>query len=162
MEVWEQLAADLRSVIDFDRVSVAFVHPEQGTLTEGHVAGIDVPGRRQGDVRRLAGTVAEEAVTRRTSALVTGEKPSEVWLGRFPELKPSLEAGIRGVVAVPLLRGERVDAVLEFASLDPNAYSVRHLELAQRIGSRVLGAILNSRQYAELNPESTEGHRWTA
>ena len=154
-EVCQQLADQVRILIPFDRMSVRFLDLEDGTFTDECVAGLDIPDRRRDDPKPLAGTVTEEAVAQRSGVLVADLSP-DVLVSRYPGLKPVLEVGIRAVLATPLVSDGEVTAVLMLASVDPGAYSQRHVEIAGRIGERLADAIANSRRYTQLQREAEE------
>ena len=139
-ELGDRLAQQVHALVPFDRMIIAFVDLEGRTHTEAYVAGLGVPGRQRGDARPLAGTVVEAATSNRSGVLVGYESP-DVLASRFPGLKSALDAGIRSVIAVPLVSRDSVVAALVVASVDPEAYSERHLELARRIGALIAGSV---------------------
>jgi PAS domain-containing protein len=69
--------------------------------------------------------------------------------GRFRELL-SGPAGMPAVLLVPLVSGGETVGMLSLKSMTPNAYSGRHVELAERIGRQIAGAVANAQVYVEL------------
>ena len=154
-DAWDKIVQKVRALLPFDRVSVMYVDVEAGTLTEAYAAGLDVAGRQPGERSSIAGTVVEEAVRGRSGILAGYESP-DVLASRYPGLQPDLDAGVRSVIAVPLVFNDRVVAALTVASVHANGYSGRHLELAQRIGALIAGPVSHTRVYNTLRSEARE------
>jgi two-component sensor histidine kinase len=68
---------------------------------------------------------------------------------RFPRLLSAFDAGIRSVMSVPLTSGGRVIGVLTFRSLKPNAYTGEYLDLAEKVGQQIAGAVANAQLFME-------------
>jgi len=128
-KVYELFAAEVSKVIPFDRIVINIVYPERGTFSTAYVLGKDVEGRRPGDVIPL-------------------EERDDV-IARFPLLLPTIQAGFRSLIAVPLISKDTVIAVLHIRSVKQNAYTEAEVELAESIGSQIAGAIANAKLYAE-------------
>ena len=154
-DAWDKIVQKVRALLPFDRVSVMYVDVEAGTLTEAYAAGLDVAGRQPDKRSSIAGTVVEEAVRGRSGILAGYESP-DVLASRYPGLQPDLDAGVRSVIAVPLVFNDQVVAALTLASVHANGYSGRHLGLAQRIGALMAGPVSHTRIYNTLRGESRE------
>jgi GAF domain-containing protein len=68
---------------------------------------------------------------------------------RFPGLSFSLKMGLRSMLSVPLISKDRVIAVLHVRSTRPNEYTERDVELAERVGHQIAGAIENAKLFTE-------------
>ena len=154
-EAFEQLAEVVRRLIPFERVSLTTVDVEAATSTEVMVTGLGIPGRRRGEPTRLAGTVVQSAVASRTPVRA-GEESREVLLTKFPELKPALDSGVRSIIAVPLVHTEQIIAALTVESSEPEPYSERHLELAERVGEHLTAPMANYLARESLKLEANE------
>jgi PAS domain S-box-containing protein len=147
-KVYELFAEEVGKAIPFDRIAINIPYPEKGIISTAYIAGHDVPGRRPGDVVPLAGSLTEEAMRKRAGFLIQTEDVGGV-LGRLPGLSPTIKAGFRSLMAVPLISKDRVIGVLHLRSFKPNAYTEEDVNLAESIGNQIAGAIANSELYAE-------------
>ena len=154
-DVWDPFAESVRELIPFDRISVSYVDKGSGTFTESYASGLDVPGWARGDVSPLTGTVVGQAIGTDSGFLV-GYESLEVLTACYPGLSPELDAGIRSVIAVPLIVSGQLVATFVLASVYPNTYSGRHLDLARRIGERLAAPVSNSRTYKTLRSETDD------
>ena len=150
----DRLVEEIRKLIPFDRMSVRFVDFDKGTFTEAYVSGLDVSGRRRGDIIDLDGTLAKEAINTPTGVLVADESPTAL-VSRFPGLEPSLEAGIKAVLAFPLASADGSMGALMLASTDPKAYSEDYLELGRRVSSRIAGPIFSAKLRRDAEEATT-------
>ena len=153
--VSQRLVEEIGSSLPFDRMVIAFVDLESGTFTDACMSGIDIQSWRPGVYRLLEGTVIAETVEAGTSMWV-GDSPPQALESRFPALKPDLDAGIRSVLAIPLLVDQQMVACLTLSSLDPGAYSDHHLKVADRIGPQIAEGIARSKQFTELEREAAD------
>ena len=67
----------------------------------------------------------------------------------FSAVFPSIKAGLRSTISVPLISKDEVIGVLHFRSTKPNAYTERDLRLAERVGNQIAGAIANAQLFTE-------------
>ena len=147
-KVYELFAAEVSKVIPFDRIVINIVYPERGTFSTAYVLGKDVEGRRPGDVIPLTGSLTEEVMHTRLSQLMQMEERDDV-IARFPLFLPTIQAGFRSLMSIPLISKDQVIAVLHIRSVKQNAYTEAEVELAESIGSQIAGAIANAKLYAE-------------
>ena len=146
-EVYEFLGEEIRELVPFDRLSLTTVNLERSELSSAWVIGTGIPGRHVGDTIPLAGAVIEEVCRTKSSLLLDDQMYPDIG-ERFPLLIPSLEAGLRSFLSVPLIYRDVVIGVLQFRSKDQAAYSIRHMELAERISNQIARAVANSELYA--------------
>jgi methyl-accepting chemotaxis protein len=147
-KVYEQFAEEVRKIIPFDRISINIVYPEKGTFSTAYVLGTDVAGRRSRDMIPLAGSATEEVMRTRSNLLVQTDDIDEV-AKRLPQLLPTFQAGLRSLMAVPLISNDQVIGTLHLRSLKPKAYTETDVKLAESIGIQIAGAIANARLYEE-------------
>ena len=113
-EVCEQIAPEVRGLIPFERLSLQYVDLEKGSVTEEYATGLDAAGQRRGDAIPLADSPVQEAVNSRSSvlvALIDVESLDEL-SSQLPAIKPSLEAGVRSLLTVPVVSSDQVIAAL--------------------------------------------------
>jgi PAS domain S-box-containing protein len=151
-EVYERFSEEARKLIPFDRIVINYCDLKNNTSTTAYEAGIDVPGRRVGDITPMAGTVTEEVIRKRSSLLIRDNM--DELARRFPSLLPTFQAGLRSLIFVPLVSKDQVIGVLSLRASKPNAYTETDLRLAERVGNQIAGAIdsaqlFNERKQAE-------------
>jgi signal transduction histidine kinase/CheY-like chemotaxis protein len=147
-EVYERFAEEVLKLIPFDRIAINIINPKDETVTVAYATGLDIEGRRAGDVVSLPGTFTEEVMRTGSSLLIQTEDPKEI-IDRLPGLSFSFQAGFRSMISVPLISKDQVIGVLHFRSIKPYAYSERDLRLGERVGNQIAGAIANAQLYAE-------------
>ncbi len=136
-------------LIPFDRIAINLINPDGKTLTSAYVMGMDIPGRRQGEMLALEGSLTLKAMEA-WSGLLLQPGPEEDVTAQFPALAPMLAGGLRSFIAVPLVSRDRVIGVLHLASKKPMAYTGQDLVLAQSVGAQIAGAIANAQLNAEF------------
>jgi DNA-binding CsgD family transcriptional regulator len=62
----------------------------------------------------------------------------------------TFRAGMRSMMAVPLISRDEVIGTLHFRAKKPNAYTEGDLRLAERIGAQIAGAVANAQLFEEL------------
>jgi GAF domain-containing protein/DNA-binding CsgD family transcriptional regulator len=148
-EVYERFATEARKLILSDRILVNLNNPDGKTRTVAYIFGIDVTGRKPGDLTPIAGT-PNEAILRKREGLIAQSEDGDALIAQFPSLDLAVWAGIRSFMAVPLFSRNSILGTLVFEATKPNAYSKQDFALAGRIGSQIAGAIANAQLYAEL------------
>ena len=141
-DVYKQFADELRKLIHFDRIVVGLVDLELETFSPAYVIGTYVEGRGVGDIIPLAGSATEEIVRTKAPLIMSAESTD-----RFPATEPRFAAGLRSVIAVPLISLDRVIGFLRLQSTEQNDYTEQDLDLLERVGSQIAGAIANARLY---------------
>ena len=154
-EVHERFAAETRKLISFDRIAVSLNNPEETTATVAYASGLELEGRKIGDVYPLHHTSNEEVVRTRAGLLVQPEAVEELE-GRFPILIPTFQAGLRSMISVPLISRDRVIGALHLRSKRSKAYTDRDLGLAGRIANQIAGAIANAQLFLERKQAEEE------
>ena len=142
-EVYQSLTDEMRKLIPFDRFSIGLVDRRSGTMSPAWVLGLDVLGRGEGEEVPLAGSLAGEVFHTRSPMMLEAETEADLE-HRFPQLLPFYDAGLRSFMAVPLSNRDAVIGVLRVGSKENGIYFQHHLELLERIGSQIAGAIANS------------------
>jgi diguanylate cyclase (GGDEF)-like protein/PAS domain S-box-containing protein len=153
-DVYERFTAEVRKLIDFDRLAVNLCNFQENTMRIAYVSGAVIDDRRQGDSLVLAGTLSEEIIRTRTGMLVQSENMDET-VERFPPLVATFQAGLCSLMAIPLIYRNEAIGVLHFRSKKPNAYTGQDLRLAERIGGQIAGAIAAAQLYQELKETET-------
>ncbi|MFQ5813549.1 MAG: PAS domain S-box protein, partial [Anaerolineae bacterium] len=147
-EVYQRFAEQVRMLIPFDRIVIRSVDLEHGTLTTAYAGGMEVLGWRRGEIRPLAGTSTETLIQTRSGMILEAGSAEEL-VRQFPNEVASVEAGLRSLLAVPLISRDEVIGALNLRSAKPGAFTERDLMLAERVGAQVAGAIGNAQLYAQ-------------
>ena len=142
-DVYSGFGEQLRSLIQFDRLSISLVNMDDSTFTNAYVIGDEIPGRNPGEVTPLEGTVTNEAVRSRSAMVVQGDL-SEMER-RYPNLLryPS-------VVLAPLIYRGELFGVLNARSSHVNAYEHKDAEMFSRVAAQITPAIANSLLYTDI------------
>jgi two-component system, cell cycle sensor histidine kinase and response regulator CckA len=147
-EVYERLAEEVRKLIPFDRIVININNFGNNTITIAYASGIEVPGRRVGNVIPLNGSVNQEIIHTRSSLLIQSEDMAE-FINRFPTLRPYLQVGLVSMMMIPLISKDQVIGVLHFRSIKQNTYTEKHMKLAERVSSQIASAIANAQLFNE-------------
>ena len=147
-EVYEKFADEVRKLIPFDRLSINLVNSEEGTVINAYRSGVEVAGRRPGEVLPLRGSIVEHISRTRKTLNICPKDESEL-KESYPTLVSTFQAGLRSMMSVPLFSRDRVVGVLHFRSTQPLAYSDADARIAESISAQIAGAILNARLFAE-------------
>ena len=145
--VMAEIGRTISSSPNIGDVYEIFDENDNGTMSPTWVLGTDVPGLREGDDFPMEKSLAGEVV--RTKAPYMLEADTEPDLeDRFPGLIPVYNAGTVSFMAVPLISRDVVIGVLRVGSKLRGIYTQWHLELLQRMGNQIAGAIANASLYA--------------
>ena len=147
-EVYERFAQEAGKLIHFDRIVVNLNNLEGNHVIQAYVSGLDMGGRRIGDVLPLKGSTNEQ-IMRTRSGLILHPGTIQELEGRFPTLVSYFHQGIRSMMSVPLISRGAVIGALHFRSKKPNAYTDRDLRISEQIADQIAGAIANAQLYNE-------------
>ncbi|MCH7571018.1 MAG: GAF domain-containing protein [Deltaproteobacteria bacterium] len=147
-EVYESLGEQIRKLIPFDRIGMSLVLNKEELASQTWESGTELLGGPTRAEVPLGGGIGDEAFRTKSPILLLVETPAD-FEHRFPLLIPAYDSGLRCFMAVPLIDRDAVIGVLRVASKNRSIYTQRHLELLERIGSQIAGAIANSQLYAQ-------------
>ncbi len=159
-EVYDGFASEVRKLIPFDRLVIneKLLHNHRAYVI-AHIAGLDHPERKKGDIRSAESTVSGEVFRLRTGMLVQPEQTPEDMaqtIGRFPLIVDGFKSGFFSILAVPLIYRDEIIGALHFRSKQVKAYTEQDLHLAERIGAQITGAIASARLFGELKRTEEE------
>jgi PAS domain S-box-containing protein len=147
-DVYERFVEKVREIIHFDRIAISHINSRDNAITPAYVAGLDVLERPIGKAVSLAGTFSDKVVQTRKSMLIHGEDLKKT-IDKFPQFIPIFQAGIRSLIIIPLISNDEVIGILQIQSTNSNAYSLRDLSLAEKVGHQIAGAIANAQLFTE-------------
>ena len=145
-QVFDQFARVVRELIPIDRMAMTILNPEENTLTNSYSIGVKVDDRPFRHSMSLEGTISGE-VARSQKGVLTNMVNENHLKVTYIGLIPHLRAGLHSSMAVPLVSRNAVIGVLHFQSKALNHYSCQNLELAERVGLQIGGAIANAELY---------------
>ena len=147
-EVYIRFAEVVRKLIQFDRMAIHILNPQDHTFSITFVLGPDVAEREAGKVVALAGTATEWVLQNRSSLRILEENGKEV-IGRMPGLLPLYKAGFRSMMFTPLISKDQVIGLLNIQTVKQSAYTERDLKLAEKVSMQISGAIANAQLFQE-------------
>ena len=154
-DVYERFAAEARKLILFDSLQVNLLRRDRGSLVVTYTAGTEIPSRRPGNLIPFKGSVCEEMARNRKGMLLQSGSPEEM-IDKFPILYNVLPVGLRSMLAVPLFSADKLIGSLVFRSDRQDAYTAEDLNLAERIGAQIAGAIANAQLYDQVKQDLAE------
>ncbi|MEX0761841.1 MAG: GAF domain-containing sensor histidine kinase [Dehalococcoidia bacterium] len=136
-----------RKLIPFERLVLAMTDVKARTFEVAHVSGPHLPGWGPGAVIPIP-PPADMLLLDKKQPQIFDEVTSTLLMNRLdPELRAS--AGeIRSLMAVPVVSGDEVVAILIARSSVANAFSTQDMDLLTRIAAHITGAISNSLRHA--------------
>jgi GAF domain-containing protein len=133
---------------------VATINSENQTVTMAYAWGNEVDGRNQGDVFPIENTTYAKLVANRSGILIQVESEDE--LKAYPHLLNTFRAGFRSMISVPLISKDEVIGGLNFRFIKPNNYTELDLNLAEKVGHQIAGAIANAQLFIERKRTEAE------
>ncbi|HUL23924.1 MAG TPA: methyl-accepting chemotaxis protein [Thermodesulfobacteriota bacterium] len=149
-DVYERFAEEARKLIPLDRIMVGLNNPEKGTVTVAYVSGVNVDGRRVGDIYPLLHSGNEMVMKTRRGFLIQPESVEELERSQLSNLIPTFRSGLRSMMSAPLTWRDHVIGALHFRSTKFKAYTDRDLKLAERIAAQAAGTIASAQLYEEM------------
>jgi two-component system cell cycle sensor histidine kinase/response regulator CckA len=149
-EVYERFAEEVQKLIPFDRVSVNTMNPDRASITIAYVSGVKIADAQEGTRVIMERPFYEDIVNRRSSVLILMEDESEL-AERYPNFVRHFRAGLRSMIATPLISKDQVVGILHIQSLEPSAYAESDVRLAERVGNQIAGAIASAQLFIEHN-----------
>ncbi len=147
-EVYERFTEQVGKLIPFEGISINTIDQERDIVAFPYVSGIVNIGRPQGDTWRLTGSLAGEVLRTRSGIIIEVDGSAEL-RSRFPGLSRGYEAGLRSLMAVPLISKDDVIGAIIFRSTRSMVFSDRHLRIAQNIAAQIAGAVANVQLLAQ-------------
>lgn len=154
-EVYERFAAETSKLIIFDRISINLLCENGNRGTVAFNVGTDAPGRRIGDSFDIEGTTFQQVLTTRKGLITQGPDLEEL-TNRLPQPIPTVVAGIRSIITVPLISKDEAIGAITIRSLSPNAFSADDLRIAERIGIQISGSIANSQLHGIVEQQAEQ------
>ena len=142
-EIYGRFAEQVRPIINFDINGIILLDEKREGFVNTYLVGASVESPPGGDVRPIAGTFAERILNTGSSLLFQTEDRDEM-ADQFPRHLNYFDAGLRSLLAVPIISKDEIIGVLHFSTIRPNAYTDGDVFFAERIAAQIAGAISNS------------------
>src|SRR5215213_4404635 len=150
-EVFELATEQIRSLVPFDRASIALCEEDGETLSVYALAGERAGSLAVGDRGPLKGSVTELALTERRTVSIP-ELEEETRFNVYADLR---REGFRSAVCVPLFSMRRAVGSLNLTSRTGAAYQRQHLLALERLAAPLAISI----EKTQLLEESWERER---
>ena len=154
-EVYELYADQVRKLIDYDVLGIAVIDPEGGSFRMAHRVGDELLGKTVGSHFPINGTLIGEVAVTGAAKIVQGfSKPQLQKI--YPVIVSTYESGVRSWLCVPLINRREVVGTILVHSRKKNVFKQSDIELVQRVGNQIAGAIDNARLFDELKIAEAE------
>ena len=143
-EVYERFAAEMKKLVDFDRLAINIIDHEAGVFVFRYASGLLQPGRQVPDVVALKDTQTEHVIA-------TGKPLIRGGIASNPPARDelSVELGFRSSIMVPLFHKGRILGTLSLRSRRFNTYGSREQSVLERLSDYITPAIANAELYSQ-------------
>jgi PAS domain S-box-containing protein len=150
-QIYERIATATQRLVPADRFNIHMQTPDPECYVVAYSNGLDIPERRKGDLIPLRGSLTEIVQATRKGLLIT-VKSAEEMAAQFPHVIQLLafRAGIRSMMVAPMIHQGVVIGNLFIGSKQLNAYNDIDLQLTERVGEQIAGAVANANLYTRL------------
>jgi signal transduction histidine kinase/putative methionine-R-sulfoxide reductase with GAF domain len=157
--VWSEFANLTSELVPYSVVSLAFVDTDAGNgvlAYDYRSSNVPDAGQKIGDTFPLEDSLTGQVVSERKGIVVFTENPAE-FTKRFPTSKHSGSTNLeRSLIAVPLIWGDEVVAVLYLRHLDSERFTPAHLRIVEQIATQISASVAGSMARQRDNEISAE------
>ncbi len=136
--IYRRLDSELAKALQFDRMSIKYLHPDTGQQEIVYTSGIEADGLKVGDV---TGIQSHDRV--KTDSCGDDWSAADPWMKSFIE-----QTGLKSRASAPLGTAPNLLGRLNIASLEEGRYDAQDVELLERIAIQITPAIRNARMIA--------------
>lgn len=154
-DVYQQFAEGVRNLAPIDRMAITVYDPEYKAWNLAYVWGLESKEFLPGSLISSAHSVTADVVKNRTRFVFLANDRNTVET-LMPRMMPLFEVGLRTFLWVPLISSDEVIGVLTLASTNVNAYPDDVLDLVDRVGTQIAGAIASSQLYSQIKRTQEE------
>lgn len=142
-EAYERFAAQVKNLVDFDRMSINVINHQAETLELKYTYGSGQSGRQLGQIARLKDTKAYHVLSTGKSLI----KPDLTKDIEFPFDDDHVKAGVRSYAHIPLVTNGRIIGTLGLRSNRPNTYGHSEKVVLESLANQIAPAIENAELY---------------
>ena len=135
--MYSQIIEQVKHLIPLDTAAIAIADVSTDSVTLEYVAGKPLKGFEQGHVMPMSGLTPASQLVRFVLVLDTGLL--EEMCSEFPGIAEILDAGVRSIMAIPLVHSDEVVGFFATISSIENAYGPDHVATGERIGAQIAG-----------------------
>ena len=151
--VYERFAAELKKLVDFDRVVINVIDHNAGTFSVKYVSGPMIPSRTVGTVIPLRGSQSptEHVATMRQTLIRDGVTDDP----RFPG-EHEYATGLRSSITTPLICKGVVVGAIHVRSRRLGAYGETSRRVLERLAAQIAPAVENTNLFAASQRAESE------
>jgi signal transduction histidine kinase len=139
-EVFDVMAESISALVPADTLSISIVDLEIGTYSTLIRWGRELPGYSVGTARSLAGTTAEKAIANGIPLVIADDLILEQASNDADPAGYPL-ADLKSWLVAPLIVGGNAIGIMHFRARAKNAYTERHIGIAERVANQIAGTI---------------------
>jgi sigma-B regulation protein RsbU (phosphoserine phosphatase) len=151
-QVYEKFAAEVKKLVELDRIGISVIDHEAGTFSPRYVSGVRIAGRDLHAVVPLEGTLVERVLQEGTPLSREDIRSGDT----YPGDPARIGAGLRSGVMVPLFCKGRIMGNLHVYSIRMGAYGTRELVILKRLADQIAPAVENAELYLQLQKRIEE------
>lgn len=148
-QVYDQVVEQVQHLVPLETAAIAVADVASDSVIIEYLSGKELPGFDQGRVMTMSGFTSAGQLCRFVFVLDT--ELLEQMRPEFPGIEELLDAGVRSVMAIPLVHRDEVVGFLATATSVENAYGPEHVAAAERISAQISGALANSRLHFRIS-----------
>ena len=143
-EVYERFAAEVKKLVDFDRMSINIFDRHAGVYTMKHTIGLEVSGHRTGDTWSLDGTQSQVVLT-------TGQTlfRSDISDHQYSADQEYLDVDLRSMILLPLIYQGTVLGCIALRSMRTGAYGPKEQVILERLANQIAPAVGNAQLFEQ-------------
>ena len=145
-QVYERFAAEVKKLVDFDRIGISVFNLDAGTFTPTYLSGVYWGGREVGTIVPLEGTAVERVLRTGRPILREDIRTGEPFVGEAARLQAGLLSGLM----VPLLGKGQPTGVLHINGRRAGAFGPREQAILERLANQIAPAVEDARLYQQL------------
>ena len=147
-EVYQVFADQVLTLIPFDQLEITVIDQEHEKDEVAYSTAPTAGASGVGELFQLEGSITGKLASSHIGIIVQGMTEDQV-AATYPCLKSSIRAGYCSWLVVPLINRDEAIGALFLASSTAQAFKAQDLNLAERIGHQIAGAVANARLYSE-------------
>ena len=153
-DVYERFAAEVKKLVDFDRMSVNICDRQAGILTMKHTIGQEVSSRRVGDTWSLDGTPPQVVIATGQALL-----RSDISDHEFSTDQIYLDVELCSMMLLPLVYQGKAIGCLTLHSRKIGAYGLSDQGILERLAHQIAPAMANAELFERSKQaEETQRH----
>lgn len=148
-QVYDQMVEQVQHLVPLETAAIAVVDVASDSVIIEYLSGKELPGFDQGRVMAMSEFTSAGQLARFVFVLDT--ELLEQMRPEFPGIEELFDAGVRSMMAIPLIHRDEVVGFLATATSVENAYGPEHVAAAERISAQISGALANSRLHFRIS-----------